>query len=62
MGSKQPTIRLRPCSCCGIVHVYDAAMARHLVNQFGASQIMLGTGYAFAFRDHAPVAHVVPVQ
>jgi hypothetical protein len=61
MGNQQPTIRPGAgwCSCCD-VHVYDAAMLRHLVRQYGASQIMLGADYPFAFRDHSPVAHVVP--
>jgi hypothetical protein len=62
MGGQQSTIRpgAGSCSCCDIdVHAYDAAMLRHLMSQFGGSQIMLGT---FAFCDHSPVAYVVPVR
>ena len=63
MGNQQPTIRPEAgcCSCCG-VHAYDAAMLRHLVSQFGASQVMIGTGTPFDFRDHSPVAHGVAVR
>jgi aminocarboxymuconate-semialdehyde decarboxylase len=35
--------------------VFDTPMLRHLVNQFGASQLMIGTDYPFGFRDHHPV-------
>ncbi|MGY2905524.1 hypothetical protein [Bradyrhizobium sp. URHC0002] len=62
MGDRQPTIRPGAGSypCKGIdVHVHEAAMLRHLMSQFGVSQIMLG---AFAFRDHSPVAHGRPVR
>jgi aminocarboxymuconate-semialdehyde decarboxylase len=36
--------------------VYDDATLLHLIAKFGATQIMLGTDYPFAFHDHTPVA------
>lgn len=38
--------------------VFDAPTLRHLVDMFGASQIMIGTDYPFAFRDTAPTARI----
>lgn len=34
--------------------VFDTATLRHLVDVFGAGQIMIGTDYPFAFRDKSP--------
>ena len=62
MGGQQSTIRpgAGSRSCGDIdVHAHDATILRHLMSQFGVSQIVLGT---FAFRDHSRVANVVPVQ
>jgi aminocarboxymuconate-semialdehyde decarboxylase len=36
--------------------VYDDATLLHLIDKFGATQIMLGTDYPFAFHDRTPVA------
>jgi aminocarboxymuconate-semialdehyde decarboxylase len=38
--------------------VFDTPTLRHLVNQFGASQLMIGTDYPFGFRDHHPVESI----
>ncbi len=38
--------------------VFDPTTLRHLVDRFGASQLMLGTDYPFNFHDHRPVASV----
>jgi aminocarboxymuconate-semialdehyde decarboxylase len=35
--------------------VFDAPTLRHLVDRFGASQLMIGTDYPFAFHDARPV-------
>jgi aminocarboxymuconate-semialdehyde decarboxylase len=35
--------------------VFDAPTLRHLVERFGASQLMIGTDYPFAFHDARPV-------
>jgi aminocarboxymuconate-semialdehyde decarboxylase len=36
--------------------VYDDPTLQHLIAKFGATQIMLGTDYPFAFHDRTPVA------
>jgi aminocarboxymuconate-semialdehyde decarboxylase len=36
--------------------VFDAPMLRHLVERFGAGQLMIGTDYPFNFHDRAPLA------
>lgn len=36
--------------------VFDPLTLRHLVDRFGASQLMVGTDYPFNFHDHTPVA------
>ncbi|PQA83124.1 amidohydrolase [Limnohabitans sp. TS-CS-82] len=38
--------------------VFDAPTLRHLVQTFGASQLMMGTDYPFNFHDHQPVARI----
>ena len=38
--------------------VFDATMLKHLIAQFGATQIMIGTDYPFNFCDKTPVASV----
>lgn len=38
--------------------VFDDDTLAHLVHQFGHTQLMLGTDYPFAFREHAPVARL----
>jgi len=38
--------------------VFDAATLAHLVAQFGATQLMVGTDYPFNFHEHAPLARV----
>ena len=38
--------------------VFDAPTLRHLVDRFGASQLMLGTDYPFNFHERTPVARV----
>jgi aminocarboxymuconate-semialdehyde decarboxylase len=35
--------------------VFDTSTLRHLVNTFGASQLMVGTDYPFNFHERAPV-------
>lgn len=35
--------------------VFDGPMLRHLVNVFGATQLMVGTDYPFNFRDQTPM-------
>lgn len=35
--------------------VFDAPTLKHLVDRFGASQLMIGTDYPFAFHDARPV-------
>ena len=35
--------------------VFDAPTLRHLIDRFGASQLMIGTDYPFAFHDARPV-------
>jgi aminocarboxymuconate-semialdehyde decarboxylase len=35
--------------------VFDAPTLRHLVDRFGATQLMIGTDYPFAFHDARPV-------
>jgi len=39
--------------------VFDAPTLRHLVERFGASQLMIGTDYPFAFHDRTPVQSVL---
>lgn len=38
--------------------VFDAPTLRHLVQTFGASQLMIGTDYPFNFHDTHPVARI----
>ncbi|MBO9513214.1 MAG: amidohydrolase [Variovorax sp.] len=38
--------------------VFDAPLLRHLVDRFGASQLMAGTDYPFNFHDRTPVARI----
>lgn len=38
--------------------VFDAPTLRHLVETFGASQLMVGTDYPFNFHDARPLAHI----
>jgi aminocarboxymuconate-semialdehyde decarboxylase len=38
--------------------VFDEPTLRHLVQTFGASQLMLGTDYPFNFHDRAPVQRI----
>lgn len=38
--------------------VFDARTLRHLVDQFGAGQLMVGTDYPFNFRDRMPVERI----
>ncbi|WP_077036185.1 amidohydrolase family protein [Pelomonas sp. KK5] len=38
--------------------VFDEATLRHLVERFGASQLMLGSDYPFAFHERAPAERV----
>ncbi|WP_296950582.1 amidohydrolase family protein [uncultured Massilia sp.] len=38
--------------------VFDAPTLRHLVDRFGASQLMIGTDYPFAFHDPRPVESI----
>lgn len=42
--------------------VFDPATLRHLVAVFGASQIMIGTDYPFAFHDNSPVESLCQAQ
>ncbi|WP_075792271.1 amidohydrolase family protein [Massilia putida] len=39
--------------------VFDAPTLRHLADRFGASQLMIGTDYPFAFHDARPVDSVI---
>ncbi|MEO8751302.1 MAG: amidohydrolase family protein [Casimicrobiaceae bacterium] len=39
--------------------VFSAPTLRHLVDTFGASQLLIGTDYPFNFRDSAPVPRLV---
>jgi aminocarboxymuconate-semialdehyde decarboxylase len=38
--------------------VFDTPTLQHLVEKFGASQLMIGTDYPFGFHDHAPIASI----
>ena len=38
--------------------VFDAPTLKHLVGQFGASQLMVGTDHPFNFHDRAPVERI----
>lgn len=38
--------------------VFDTTTLRHLVDRFGASQLMVGTDYPFNFHDRTPVARI----
>jgi len=38
--------------------VFDTPMLRHLVDRFGASQLMVGTDYPFNFHDRTPVQRI----
>jgi aminocarboxymuconate-semialdehyde decarboxylase len=38
--------------------VFDAPTLRHLVDRFGATQLMIGTDYPFAFHDRRPVQSI----
>ena len=38
--------------------VFDVPTLRHLVQTFGASQLMVGTDYPFNFHEHEPVARI----
>ncbi len=38
--------------------VFDAPTLQHLVGQFGASQLMVGTDYPFNFHDRTPVERI----
>lgn len=38
--------------------VFDAPMLRHLVERFGAGQLMVGTDYPFNFHDRTPVQRI----
>jgi aminocarboxymuconate-semialdehyde decarboxylase len=38
--------------------VFDTPTLQHLVTQFGASQLMIGTDYPFNFHDHKPVTGI----
>jgi aminocarboxymuconate-semialdehyde decarboxylase len=38
--------------------VFDTPTLQHLVTQFGASQLMVGTDYPFNFHDSTPVASI----
>lgn len=38
--------------------VFDAPMLQHLVRTFGASQLMIGTDYPFAFHESRPVERI----
>jgi aminocarboxymuconate-semialdehyde decarboxylase len=42
--------------------VFDPATLRHLVSVFGASQVMIGTDYPFAFHDKSPVESLCQAQ
>jgi hypothetical protein len=53
--------RTAGCRPCCRIHAYDAVMLRYLARRLGASQVMIGAGYPFGFRNYSPVAHVVAV-
>lgn len=38
--------------------VFDAPTLKHLVQTFGASQLMIGTDYPFNFHDKRPVERI----
>ncbi|MDM0049424.1 amidohydrolase family protein [Variovorax sp. J22R115] len=38
--------------------VFDSSTLAHLVAQFGATQLMVGTDYPFNFHEHAPLARI----
>jgi aminocarboxymuconate-semialdehyde decarboxylase len=38
--------------------VFDAGTLQHLIGRFGASQLMIGTDYPFAFHDSRPVESI----
>ena len=38
--------------------VFDTPTLRHLVDVFGASQLMVGTDYPFNFHDRTPVSRI----
>ncbi|WP_347554395.1 amidohydrolase family protein [Robbsia sp. KACC 23696] len=38
--------------------VFDAQTLRHLVDRFGASQLLVGTDYPFNFHDRTPIARI----
>jgi aminocarboxymuconate-semialdehyde decarboxylase len=38
--------------------VFDAGTLKHLIERFGASQLMIGTDYPFAFHDARPVESI----
>lgn len=38
--------------------VFDTPTLRHLIGMFGASQIIIGTDYPFAFRDKTPISRI----
>ncbi len=38
--------------------VFDTPLLRHLVERFGATQLLLGTDYPFNFHDRTPVQRV----
>jgi aminocarboxymuconate-semialdehyde decarboxylase len=38
--------------------VFDAPTLKHLIDRFGASQLMIGTDYPFAFHDARPVGSI----
>jgi aminocarboxymuconate-semialdehyde decarboxylase len=42
--------------------VFDPATLRHLVSVFGASQVMIGSDYPFAFHDKSPVESLCQAQ
>jgi aminocarboxymuconate-semialdehyde decarboxylase len=42
--------------------VFDEATLSHLVDQFGDTQIMLGSDYPFAFRDTKPTARIASTR
>ncbi|SNT34733.1 aminocarboxymuconate-semialdehyde decarboxylase [Noviherbaspirillum humi] len=42
--------------------VFDAPTLKHLVSTFGASQLIIGTDYPFAFHDRTPVASILAAE
>jgi len=38
--------------------VFDTPLLRHLVERFGASQLLIGTDYPFNFHDRTPVQRI----